>query len=523
MSIRNTDTERKKEYLAYQPLRSSSRTVEGSTQLLAPLYQLLSEHVNGLNLSDRTRWDLAGILLDFAADLKNLTDLWTSYEKHNRQWFGTPLPMTLENATSLLTGLNYERIRHLLWILIPAMTGRSPLSPTDQGLCQLSQAIHAFLYKRLHLIAKANNIKAFLRTSNEYAWDVKRKLVWLGTKSYLFRLFYRQYLQEQNKGEFDIGHTDDFVCQHCTPWSGLGVIDILAGALDLCEEERNELRQWYERHAAPFLILSANRELLEARNIINDSPYTIRMNDDNLPFKPGQLVIGSLTPWRGEWYWSGEQRRFEKPTESLMADLKQAMIRQSPSLIYRYCPQREQQARQLMAKFHEEAIAFYGTDLMVYSDGLSMAADWQREMRCKWETQSPKVIRDTMARHDMKHPRPEMSLPQNLLDSKDGLGVFHNPQEGMEIMEQFHDIVEGFRRQGAGLTERQEDIIRAFVSAESISPAFVRRVVKEYGEASLQSAFRLQDTKAVYWLDYLLRRYKGHFFRKRYPAISVVG
>jgi hypothetical protein len=47
-------------------------------------------------------------------------------------------------------------------------------------------------------------------------------------------------------------------------------------------------------------------------------------------------------------------------------------------------------------------------------------------------------------------------------------------------------------------------------------------VVKEYGDASLKEAFRLQGTKASYWLDYLLRRYKGHFFRKRYPAISVV-
>jgi hypothetical protein len=339
----------------------------------------------------------------------------------------------------------------------------------------------------------------------------------------LFRLFYRQYLQEQDHGEFTVGHTDDFVCQQCSAWSGLGVIDILAGTLDLREEERNDLRQWYERHAAPFLILSADRETLEARNIINDRSYTIRMNDDNVPFKPGQLVVGSLTPWRGEWYWSGEQRRFEKPTESLMADLKQSMIRQSPNLIFRYCPEREQQARQLMAQFHKESFTFYGTDLMVYSDGLSMAADWQREMRYRWEAQSPKVIQETMTRHGMKNPCPEMSIPQDLLDSKDGLGVFFDPEEGQEIMEQFHDIVEGFRRQGVELTEGQEDRIRAFLRSESISPAFVRRVVKEYGEASLQLAFRLQGTKATYWLNYLLRRYKGHFFRKRYPAISVVG
>jgi hypothetical protein len=522
MNTRNIGREQTKEYLAYQPLRPNSRTGEDFSQLLAPLHQLLSEHAGMFNLSDQMRWDLTGILLDFAADLINQTGLWASYEKHNRQSFGIPLPMTLESGPSLPTELDFERIRHFLWIMIPEILDGLPLSPIDRGLCQLSQTIYAFLHEQRHLIKKANHIKSFLQTPNEYAWDVKRKLVWLGTKSYLFRLFYRQYLQEQDNVEFTIGHTDDFVCQQCSAWSGLGVIDILAGTLDLCEEERNDLRQWYERHAAPFLILSADRATLEARNIINDKSYTIRMNDNNVPFKPGQLVVGSLTGWRGEWYWSGEQRRFEKPTESVMADLKQSMIRQSPNLIYRYCPEREQKARQLMAQFHRESFAFYGTDLMVYSDGLSMAADWQREMRHRWKAQSPNVIQETMARHGMKNPCPEMSIPQDLLDSKDGFGVFFNPEEGQEIMEQFHDIVEGFRRQGVGLTEGQEDRIRAFMRSESISPAFVRRVVKEYGEASLQSAFCFQGTKATYWLNYMLRRYKGHFFRKRYPAISVV-
>ena len=522
MSTRHTNKQRQREYLAYQPLRPGSRTVEDSTKLLGPLCQLLSEHFEMADLTNRQRWDLAGVLLDFAIDVNRQTGLWASYEQYNRQWFGTPLPLTMEDEVSLPPGLHYERIRHLMWVMIPELTDGSPLSPADKELCQLSQVVHTFLNAQLHLLPKDNNIKAFLHTASQYAWDVKRKLVWLGTKSYLFRLFYRQYLQEQTRGEYDIGHTDDFICQQCTVWSGLGAIDILAGVLDVGENERNELRGWYERHAAPFLILSANREVLEARNIVNDRSYTIRMNDDNLPFRTGDLVIGSLTPWRGQWYWSGEQRRYAKPSASMMADLKQTMICQSPGLIYRYCPEREQRARQLMAQFHEEALRFYGTDLMVYPDGLTMAADWQREMRQKWATQSPEAIRDTIARHGMKHPHPDMSLPRELLDSKTGLGVFLNPEEGKEIMEHFHDLVEGFHRKGADLTEWQEEVILGFIFSESISPAFVQRVVEEYGDASLKTAFHLQDTKASYWLNYLLRRYKGHFFRKRYPAISVV-
>jgi hypothetical protein len=247
------------------------------------------------------------------------------------------------------------------------------------------------------------------------------------------------------------------------------------------------------------------------------------MNDDNQPFKSGDLVIGSLTPWCGQWYWSGEQRRYKKPTAPLMADVKQTMIRNSSQLIYRYCPEREQKARKLMAQLHVDAMKFYGTDLIVYPDGLSMAADWQREMQQKWKKQSPEAIQEAMTRHGLKHPRPDLSLPPELLNSKTGLGVFLNPEEGKEIMEHYHDLEEGFHRKGVDLTDWQEEVIRGFIQSESISPAFVLRVVQEYGDASLKAAFCLQDTKAGYWLEYLQKRYKGHFFRKRYPAISVVG
>ena len=522
MSTRHTHKKRQQEYLAYQPLRPGGQVVEVPTRLLGPLYHLLSEQLEDTDLTDRQRWDLAGILLDFSADLHAQGGLWSTYERYNRQWFGTPLPLTLEKESSLPLGLHLERIRHLLWVMILEMTDGSPWSPSDKRLRRLSETVYVFLTERLPSLPNNASVKAFLQTPNEHAWDVKRKLAWLGTKSYLFRLFYRQYLQEQTGGTFDIGHTDDFICQRCTAWSGLGVVDILAGALDISEDEQNELRQWYERHAAPYLILSANKEVLEARNIINDQSYTVRMNDDRLPFRAGDLVIGSLTPWRGQWYWSGEQRRFKKATASLMAQVKQTMIRRSSGLIYRYCPEREQQARNLMAQHHEEALTFYGTDLMVYPDGLTMAADWQRELRQKWEAQSPEKIKEVMKRHEMKHPRPDIALPRELLDSNDGLGVFYHPEEGQEIMEHFHDLVEGFQRQGADLTDGQEEVIGGFMRSESISPAFVLRMVKEYGDAALQRTFRLEDTQANYCLYYLLRRYKVHFFRKRYPAISVV-
>ena len=41
---------------------------------------------------------------------------------------------------------------------------------------------------------------------------------------------------------------------------------------------------------------------------------------------------------------------------------------------------------------------------------------------------------------------------RNLLEEKDGLGVFLNPDEGKEIMSGFTTLLTGLRKKGEGLT-----------------------------------------------------------------------
>ncbi len=43
------------------------------------------------------------------------------------------------------------------------------------------------------------------------------------------------------------------------------------------------------------------------------------------------------------------------------------------------------------------------------------------------------------------------------------------------------------------------------------------RAMAERGSAFLQKKF-----ECPYWLDYLLRSYKGHYYRKRYPTLTVL-
>jgi hypothetical protein len=130
-------------------------------------------------------------------------------------------------------------------------------------------------------------------------------------------------------------------------------------------------------------------------------------------------------------------------------------------------------------------------------------------------------MEEVARKHALKKGRPEMSIPQGLLEENDGLGVFLNPDEGKEIMSRFTTLLTGLRKKGEGLTEEEQDVIRGFFDAPAISPEFVRRVLEEQGQESVKAAFLLRGNVPEYWLDYLLRSHKGHFYRKRYPSLSV--
>jgi hypothetical protein len=72
------------------------------------------------------------------------------------------------------------------------------------------------------------------------------------------------------------------------------------------------------------------------------------------------------------------------------------------------------------------------------------------------------------------------------------------------------------------MTEDQEMTIRGFFDSPAVSPRFVRRVLKEYGNESVRVVFLLKGDLPGYWLDYLLPSRKGHFYRKRCPTLAVV-
>jgi hypothetical protein len=148
-------------------------------------------------------------------------------------------------------------------------------------------------------------VTALLGASNTRGWEIKRKLVWLGTHGFLFRFAFADYLARNPPKEADVvGATDDFICQERTGWSGLGVTDTLAAVLDLSETDRSILRNWHERHATFYRvealhIRGAEVETMAVTNLINDQGHSVRMEMAHtvFPFAEGQMIFGGLVPW----------------------------------------------------------------------------------------------------------------------------------------------------------------------------------------------------------------------------------
>jgi len=90
------------------------------------------------------------------------------------------------------------------------------------------------------------------------------------------------------------------------------------------------------------------------------------------------------------------------------------------------------------------------------------------------------------------------------------------------MMTSFDNVLHGFQKQGRDLSEDEAEIIRQFLYADAISPQFVRKLVQDYGDASIAAAFLIPQDCDTYYLEYLLRRYKGHFYWKRYPSLTIV-
>jgi hypothetical protein len=490
-------------------------------QLVKEMRQL---KFNTIKLTGNDLNELACQIIEFVEDIYCGTGLWQSYEKYNKEYFGIPLPPFFPPEENINNGnvITFERIRHFLFLFYEEMIPELTLSPYHQDMEYLSKAVLRFLEQNSERIPRDSVIREFLSQPVREAGDVKKKLIWLGTHSCLFRLSFRNYVKE-NGNKISISLIDDFICQANTRLSGLGVIDIMAKTLNITDKQRNELRGWYERYLAIYKIAVKSDNMLKLQNVINGAKYEVNAGDYVSSFKAGEIVFGSLIRWDNVWYWSGEQQLFGVIPGRHLEEMRNDFLKKTGTTVYRYDKKNLAKAKKRVKEHRKDFVKHFGADFVIFADGLEMASAMQKKERLKYESEMSKSkLNKFKKKHNLKNTGPDFSYPEQLLESVNGLGVFFNPNEGLEIALNFNDVLSGFKKRGDNLDENEMEAIRLFIQAKAISPEFVKRMIREYGADSIIASFLVRNCNKKIVVEYLLRKHKGHFYRNRYPAISFV-
>lgn len=305
--------------------------------------------------------------------------------------------------------------------------------PRGIGFLAIAKMASKYFARAFATQPRTSPVADFLATSSRRGWEVKRKLVWLGTRSFLFRFAFTTCMQGQEiaPGE-GIAATDDFLCQQCTEWSG--------------------------------------------------AQQTFRGLED-------------------------------------FASIRRQFREKSPNIVYRYCPDLEQKARKAVAAHFANFVRFHGSDFAVFPDGLSAAAAEQKRMRTYSEAKVGEDLPRILKKYGIKRLG-QASYPSYLLDSQRGVAVFYREGEGVEMVANYDELLSALKKKDQPLTQAEMEMIQGVMEDNGISPTFVRRVINDTGSSEIEKLYFLPEgTNGV---EYLLRRFKGHYFRERYPCISLL-
>jgi len=66
--------------------------------------------------------------------------------------------------------------------------------------------------------------------------------------------------------------------------------------------------------------------------------------------------------------------------------------------------------------YYEEFVKYRGEDLAIYPDGLSRAADLQKQYRLLYESRPKDFVSKVMKEHKLKHPKGKISFPPEIME-----------------------------------------------------------------------------------------------------------
>jgi hypothetical protein len=510
-----------------------------------------------LYLSDEWLQTLALVLVEFAEDLHNDIGLWRSLEAYQQAFFGTPLPVVVPPGKRWRgKKLMEARLRFLMSVLYPFMQKDMILGPDDEGLPEMSQPVTKFLIEAFAEVPRGSGIKQYLSQPVRHARDVSDRLAWLGQSSYLFRLIFAGNVARDIDGKVEPAAARDFLYTATTVWSGLGVNDILAATLDLTEAQRAGVRSWYEQHLACYLVETVTRGELLLKNLFNEAYYRVELGDTEPRIEAGTMVRGALVPWDGVWHWVAEPEIYREPGRTDFEEIKTALMVEQPELVYLYDPDRLAQDRALLAEHYDHFADHFHEGVVYFSDGEQLA-EGMIEYRAQFRQppdydklrygymssvrkggasieampdrgndigypkfENPATWRDEYGKVDERTDLlPYAHYPSAI---ENAFGMFFNRQEGIELLHDYNGVEMVMTSLGMLFEDEEREAIRRIVEDKTISPAFIESLIMENGLGSIAGAYGIDNWKTEVSQAFVLRQYKRHFYRRRYPHMRFI-
>jgi hypothetical protein len=281
-------------------------------------------------------WRFAGYL----EDVVNQVGIFKALTTKNQEIFGTPIPLFINDPEHFSPDtINKQAVTYLVWDFLTEVREDLILSPTHIDLQTIADEIYGYLKKQVKNVPRGSKLKDFVTLSgNKDGGFIKRRLVWLGMASYLFRFSASNYLADKEK---DVSTVEDFLMQKTTKLSGFTPLDIFVEMADLDEESKKELQKWEEPYMALYHVEDQTGDYWTVKNLINKKDYKVWKDYGASKIADrivkGSFCLGGIVPWKKEWRWSGEQAIYPSLDSNSIAEIINTFKNEYPHMIYRYC------------------------------------------------------------------------------------------------------------------------------------------------------------------------------------------
>jgi hypothetical protein len=465
-------------------------------------------------------WRFAGYL----EDVLNQIGIFKALTAKNREIFGTPIPLFVKDPEHFSPdNINKQAVSYLVWDFFTETRENLILSPTHDDLQTIAEEIYGYLKTQVKNVPRSSKLKEFITLSgNKDGGFVKRRLIWLGLDSYLFRFSANNYLTGKEKR---ISTVEDFLMQMNTKLSGFTPLDIFVEMTELDEESKKELQKWEEPYMALYYVEGETGDYWTVKNLINKKDYKVWIDygapETADPIKKGIFCLGGIVPWQKEWRWSGEQAIYPSLERQNISQIIEMLKTESPKMIYRYCEESKKKVFEYEKNEHDFFISHFKTNPVTFNSGYTMRDRVKQYQQAFNQLKLEKMPKEERTKYNLKDGAPPMDWPEPLLESPD-TAAFYVAGRGINFLTGFREFLRALEKKGQDLTKDDEEAIYGYVTDPAISYQLFHHLKKDYSFESVKCAFRIKEWNEERDMEFLLRRYKGRQYKEKFPDIKLV-